>query len=138
MSSAWQGSLKVMSLNAWGMPAAFGAKDKTARIKGIGEEIRKAKYDIYLLNEVWMRPDHKVIKNLLPPNYHMTTVKNFNKRDKAAVNMIISVIKYLKKNSNLKWIKEENIATGETSQAITPFHFFDNFNFHHKITFTNG
>ena len=24
-----------------------------------------------------------------------------------------------------------NIATGETSQAITPFHFFDNFNFHH-------
>ena len=29
----------------------------------------------------------------------------------------------------------KNIATGETSQAITPFHFFDNFNFHHKITF---
>ena len=25
----------------------------------------------------------------------------------------------------------KNIATGETSQAITPFHFFDNFNFHH-------
>ena len=24
-----------------------------------------------------------------------------------------------------------NIATGETSQDITPFHFFDNFNFHH-------
>ena len=24
-----------------------------------------------------------------------------------------------------------NIATGETSQAITPFHFYDNFNFHH-------
>ena len=24
-----------------------------------------------------------------------------------------------------------NIATGKTSQAITPFHFFDNFNFHH-------
>ena len=31
-----------------------------------------------------------------------------------------------------------NIATGETSQAITPFHFFDNLNisnFHHQITF---
>ena len=26
---------------------------------------------------------------------------------------------------------EENIATGETSQAITPFHFFDIINFHH-------
>ena len=28
-----------------------------------------------------------------------------------------------------------NIATGETSQAITPFHFFDNFNFHQGITY---
>ena len=27
--------------------------------------------------------------------------------------------------------KRVNIATGETSQAITPFHFFDNFIFHH-------
>ena len=29
----------------------------------------------------------------------------------------------------------KNIATGETSQAITPFHFFDYSNFHHWITF---
>ena len=29
----------------------------------------------------------------------------------------------------------KNIATGETSQAITIFHFSDNPNFHHKITF---
>ena len=28
-----------------------------------------------------------------------------------------------------------NIATGETSQAITPFHFLDNSYFHHSITF---
>ena len=27
--------------------------------------------------------------------------------------------------------KKKNIATGETSQDITPFHFFHNFNFHH-------
>ena len=27
--------------------------------------------------------------------------------------------------------RKKNIATGETSQAITPFHFFDNFKFHH-------
>ena len=31
----------------------------------------------------------------------------------------------------LKAQKGKNIATGETSQAITPLHFFDNFNFHH-------
>ena len=29
-----------------------------------------------------------------------------------------------------KGVQEKNIATGETSQAITPFHFFDNLNFH--------
>ena len=28
----------------------------------------------------------------------------------------------------------KNITTGETSQAITPFQFFDYFNFYHKIT----
>ena len=28
-------------------------------------------------------------------------------------------------------IENTNIATGETSQAITSFHFFDNFNSHH-------
>ena len=32
-------------------------------------------------------------------------------------------------------VSDKNIATGETSQAITPFHFLDNFNFHHYITF---
>ena len=30
-----------------------------------------------------------------------------------------------------QWCSIINIATGETSQAITPLHFFDNFNFHH-------
>ena len=33
---------------------------------------------------------------------------------------------------SIAWsVSLKNIATGETSQAITPFHFFDNFNFHH-------
>ena len=30
---------------------------------------------------------------------------------------------------------KKNITTGKTSQAITPFHFFDKLNFHHWITF---
>ena len=33
--------------------------------------------------------------------------------------------------NNFETVLHLNIATGETSQAITPFHFFDNFNFHH-------
>ena len=34
------------------------------------------------------------------------------------------------KISSKQWLYL-NIATGETSQAITSFHFFDNLNFHH-------
>ena len=36
--------------------------------------------------------------------------------------------RYEAKNSKLVL---KNIATGETSQGITPFHFFNNINFHH-------
>merc|ERR1712061_709524 len=52
-------SLKLMALNTWGMPATFGAQDKTARMQAIGELIQKQEYDIYLLEELWMRPDLK-------------------------------------------------------------------------------
>ena len=33
---------------------------------------------------------------------------------------------------------KKNIATGETSPAITPFHFLDTLNSHHQITFITG
>ena len=71
-------SLKLMALNTWGMPATFGAQDKTARMQAIGELIQKQEYDIYLLEELWMRPDHAHIKSLLPPGYQMTEVMDLN------------------------------------------------------------
>jgi len=73
-------SLKLMALNTWGMPATFGAKDKTLRMKAIGELIQKQEYDIYLLEELWMRPDHALVKSLIPSNYHMTEVMDLNNR----------------------------------------------------------
>ena len=42
---------------------------------------------------------------------------------------LFSTIYILKKNT--LWRIHKNIATGEMSQAIAPFHFFDNFNFRH-------
>jgi len=69
--------LRVMSLNVWGMPAEVGSKDKELRIKAIGEHIQKAEYDIYLLAELWMRPDHATIQNLIPEGYHMTEYGDF-------------------------------------------------------------
>ena len=46
-----------------------------------------------------------------------------------------SLIRQIKKHSALCSYPLVNIATGEMSQAITPFHFFDNYNFHHKMNF---
>ena len=73
-----------MALNTWGMPATFGAQDKTLRMQAIGELIQKQEYDIYLLEELWMRPDHAHIKSLLPSNYHMTEVMDLNNRHQVA------------------------------------------------------
>ena len=58
--------LKVMSLNTWGMPRTFGSEDKSLRMEAIGNHIKKGEYDVYLLEELWMRPDHNVIKSLIP------------------------------------------------------------------------
>ena len=77
--------LRVMALNTWGMPATFGSQDKELRMQAIGEHIARGEHDLYLLSELWMRPDHNTIKSLLPANWtqggttgtwHMTTVGN--------------------------------------------------------------
>ena len=82
-------SLKLMALNTWGMPATFGAKDKTLRMQAIGELIQKQEYDIYLLEELWMRPDHALVKSLIPSNYHMTEVMDLNNPHQVACCFII-------------------------------------------------
>jgi len=69
--------LNVMALNVWGMPAKVGALDKELRMKAIGKFIQKKEYDVYLLAELWMRPDHETIRSLLPKGYHMSKVGDF-------------------------------------------------------------
>jgi len=64
--------LNVLGLNVWGMPAKVGSEDKELRMEAIGKFIQKKEYDMYLLSELWMRPDHKTIKKLLPEDYHMS------------------------------------------------------------------
>ena len=69
-------------------------------------------------------PSTKSCKNWSPWNFYMFNrfVDLFQLNDEW---IHVTKIKRLFSTSEL------NIATGETSQAITPFHFFDNFNFHH-------
>jgi len=65
-------SLKIMSLNTWGMPQVFGSEDKEARMNAIGRHIRKAEHDLYLLEELWMRHDHETIQGYVPVGWYMT------------------------------------------------------------------
>ena len=62
-----------MSLNTWGMPATFGSEFKEERMKAIGEEIAKGEFDLYLLEELWMQPDHTLIaSNATSANFSIT------------------------------------------------------------------
>jgi len=67
-------SIKVLSLNTWGMPATFGSYDKELRMTAIGDFINKTEHDVYLLEELWMRPDHNNIRSRIPADWFMTTV----------------------------------------------------------------
>ena len=85
------GNIRVLALNVWGMPAVIGSMDKELRMKvsfnimsqpfpslwpscrlkfktpkAIGDFIAKAEYDIYMLVELWMRPDHATIQAKVP------------------------------------------------------------------------
>ena len=54
--------LRVMSLNTWGIPHTFGSYDKEERMAAIGSLIADGDYDLVMLEELWMRPDHETIK----------------------------------------------------------------------------
>jgi len=66
----------VFSLMVWGSPGSFGVEDKETRVAALGAWIAQDKeHDVWLLNDLWMRPDHDTIKMLLPKGYHMTSVE---------------------------------------------------------------
>lgn len=65
--------LRVMALNTWGMPKTFGAQDKEERMAAIGRLIGGGEYDLVMLEELWMRPDHATIKTKVEEEgYHIT------------------------------------------------------------------
>ena len=56
-------NFKVLSLNTWGMPEKLGSKDKKQRMAAISEELKRGEYDLYLFEELWMRPDYDTIRS---------------------------------------------------------------------------
>ena len=71
--------LKVMTYNTWGIPHTFGSKDKEERMEKIGHLLGRGDYDLVLLEELWMRPDHETIKSSLGPEFYMTEYDDLNK-----------------------------------------------------------
>ena len=71
--------LRVMTYNTWGIPHTFGSKDKEERMEKIGHLLGRGDYDLVLLEELWMRPDHETIKASLGPGLHMTEYDDLNK-----------------------------------------------------------
>jgi len=70
--------LRVMSYNTWGIPHTFGSQDKEERMEKIGQLLAEGDYDIVLLEELWMRPDHQTIKGKLGPDLYMTEYDDLN------------------------------------------------------------
>lgn len=65
--------MRVMALNTWGMPHTFGSQDKEERVEAISKMISGGGWDLVLLSELWMRPDHATIKTGVEESgLHMT------------------------------------------------------------------
>ena len=73
---------QVLQWNVWGLPNYMGqgSKLKGVRIPAIAKEISKAKYDLYLLSELWLKKDYKKIRRNLPKNYSITDYHKLNSR----------------------------------------------------------
>ncbi len=69
-------SVRVMTLNTWGMPAVFGSEYKEPRMAAIADELSKGHYDVYLFEELWMQADHSTVAAKLPKGYHMTAFRD--------------------------------------------------------------
>ena len=65
-------SFSVFSLMVWGSPGSFGVLDKERRMAAIGSWVaRDSDHDVYLLNDLWMRADHGIIRHSLPEGRHL-------------------------------------------------------------------
>jgi len=71
-------SLSIMSLMVWGSPGSFGTKDKELRIEAIGNLTHRPDVDVFILSDLWMRPDHAKILQLIPEGHDMSSVEDLS------------------------------------------------------------
>ena len=57
--------LRVLNLNTWGLGWPF-SYDREARFRALREVIYHSEYDVILLQEVWYRSAHELLRSALP------------------------------------------------------------------------
>ena len=57
--------LRVLDLNTWGLSWPF-SEDRETRFRALREVIAHSEYDVILLQEVWFRSDHELLRTALP------------------------------------------------------------------------
>ena len=83
--------MKVLSYNIWGMPELFNwcfdltgypkVEYKNERIQDLAYYIktRSPNFDLFLITELWMRKDHRILRNAAnEANLYMTKFSAFN------------------------------------------------------------
>ena len=55
-------AFSLLSLSVWGCPASFGCPDKKERIAALGRYLAHHGPELVVLQELWMRPDHEVVR----------------------------------------------------------------------------
>ena len=81
----------MLSLNAFGLRKELTGGIETykgQRMKAIAEKISYGKYDLVLLQEVWIESDYDTIKKAIPPNFHITSFEDFNEFNETKFNCI--------------------------------------------------
>ena len=66
--------LRVLNLNTWGLGWPISS-DRKARFRALREVLAHSDYDVILLQEVWYRADHELLRSAIP---HTTYFGIFN------------------------------------------------------------
>ncbi|CAH1798548.1 unnamed protein product [Owenia fusiformis] len=66
-------TLKVLTLNCWGVFTPLACDYRNKRIMAIGDELAKGEYDIVMLQEIWTQADYVILSNKVAsvfPHHH--------------------------------------------------------------------
>ncbi|CAI9733689.1 Hypothetical predicted protein [Octopus vulgaris] len=62
-------SLRILTLNCWGIPFPVICKDKNFRIKSLAKALSESEYDIVLLQEIWCISDFELLQSVISKKF---------------------------------------------------------------------